>query len=86
MATPPAGLEVVRPIADQGIADRIEYQRNKEREANQSRLEANDRAVKQKQEIIETVVLDAESCRAKTVRELEHDGWCLLWRPRRACA
>ena len=73
MAAAPAATEIIRPIADQRVADRVDYQCDQDGEADQPRLEPDDRPVEQQQEVIEAAVLDAERRGARSMRQLEPD-------------
>ncbi len=50
MAPSPARSQIVRPVADYGIADGIEQQGNEDREPHQPRIEPDNLTVKYQQE------------------------------------
>jgi hypothetical protein len=78
VATTPAVAEIVRPVANQGIGQGIENQCDEDSQADRPRHQTDYRSVEQQQEIIETVVLDAESRRPEPMASLSAtDGFSL---------
>ena len=67
MPPAPARMQVVRPVADNRITDRINYQRNDDGDTNESRVEAYDLAVEQQKEVVEANIVDAVCNGAKAV-------------------
>src|SRR4030095_6756727 len=70
MAASPARVQVVRDVADDRIEDRVGDKRNHEREADTGFGKAEHLVVVEQQKERETVVLHAESDRAKPIEEL----------------
>ena len=71
MATSPAGVGIVRPVTDDGVAEGIEDERDQECCPCKRWLQAHYGAVKEQQEIRKAVVLDAVRRSAKAVGETD---------------
>jgi hypothetical protein len=73
----PSRTEIVRPVADNGVRDRVQHQRDCEREAHEPRINPDDLAVEDQQEEAEPLILDPERSRAEAIGELGAKCWSL---------
>ena len=71
MATSPAGVCIVRPVTDDGVAEGIEDERDQECCPYKRRLQTHYGAIKEQQEIRKAIVLDAVGYGAKAVSEAD---------------
>ena len=73
MASPPPAAQIVGPIANNRIADRVNDQGAQNGQPHQPGIEADDLTVKQEKEKIEAVVFDAVGNRANPLRQFGPD-------------
>ena len=73
MTASPARAQIVGPVADDGVADCIDHQRQDNRDANETSVEADYLAIEKQQKVIETVVVNTKGDRAKSVGGLGAD-------------
>jgi hypothetical protein len=73
MPPAPARAQVIRPVADDRVAQRIDDQRGNDGDADQARIQPDDLAVKQQQEVVETTVVDAVGDGTEAIGGLDAD-------------
>ena len=74
MATSPAGVCIVRPVTDDGVAEGIEDERDQECCPCKRRLQTHYGAVKEQQEIGKAIVLDAVGYGAKAIGKADAEA------------